>query len=139
MGHFSRGPAGRQGGRLRHAPLTARLVALLVALPLVALGHAHLLATSPAASASLIAAPRSVTLSFNESVRLAVLKLESATDEVPLPVDRNAAPAKTVTVALPALKPGAYEVRWSAITVDDGHIVTGRFGFEWHLAPTTPP
>jgi methionine-rich copper-binding protein CopC len=35
----------------------------------------------------------------------------------------------TVTVELPALAPATYHVQWSALTVDDGHVVKGTFSF----------
>ena len=37
--------------------------------------------------------------------------------------------ASTVTVELPALAPATYRVQWSALTVDDGHVVKGTFSF----------
>ncbi len=92
-------------------------------------GHARLLGTSPASGAELAAAPPSLTLSFNESVRLATLTLISGGAQTVLPVDRDAAPAAAATVRLPSLAPGRYEVRWSALTVSDGHAIKGAFSF----------
>ena len=102
--------------------------ALALALPLSVSAHARLLATSPAAGAELAAAPHALTLDFNESVQLAVLKLSSDGREIAVPYDRGASGAH-VSVALPALAPGTYQVRWSALTVDDGHVVKGSFSF----------
>jgi methionine-rich copper-binding protein CopC len=94
-----------------------------------AFGHAKLLGSDPAADAKLAAAPPSLILRFNENVRLAVLKLTTAGHEVPVTIDRNAAAADTVTVQLPRLAAGTYDVQWSALTASDGHAVKGGYSF----------
>jgi copper resistance protein C len=91
--------------------------------------HAKLLSTVPAADAQLGVAPKSLTLTFNENVQLAVLKLTASSKDIPVAFDRSAAPASQVTVRLPSLPAGKYQVRWSAVTVDDGHVVKGEFSF----------
>jgi methionine-rich copper-binding protein CopC len=101
--------------------------ALLLAGPVF--GHAKLIGTSPAADVQLTVPPASLTLTFNEIVRLAVLKLWTAGHEVPLTIDRSASPASTVTIALPPLAAGKYEVQWSALTPSDGHVVKGGYSF----------
>jgi methionine-rich copper-binding protein CopC len=110
--------------RKRWLPLIA---AGLIA-PLGVLAHAKLLATAPASGATLTVAPKVLTLKFNEAVQIAVLKLTLAGKDVPLSVDHGATSAE-VSVALPALGPGSYQVQWSALTVDDGHVVKGSFAF----------
>jgi len=77
-----------------------------------AFGHAKLLGTLPPADAQLQAAPKSLILTFNENVRLAVLPA-----------------APQVSVALPLLTPGEYQVQWSALSPDDGHVTKGTFSF----------
>lgn len=91
--------------------------------------HAKLRSSIPAADARLPVAPKSLTLSFNESVRLAVLTLTVGGKDIPLTVDRNAPPAPQVSVVLPALAVGRYVVQWSALSVDDGHVSKGTFTF----------
>jgi copper transport protein len=98
-------------------------------LPLAALGHAKLLSTSPAVGEQLERPPKQLTLKFNEAVQLGTLKLSADGKDIPLVLDRGAAGAPQVTVALPRLEPGAYRVEWSALTVDDGHVVKGTFSF----------
>jgi methionine-rich copper-binding protein CopC len=98
-------------------------------LPLAALGHAKLLSTVPATGAQLAVAPKQMTLEFNEAVQLGVLKLSSDGKDVPIELDRGATAASKVTIALPALAPATYLVQWSALTVDDGHVVKGSFSF----------
>jgi hypothetical protein len=104
------------------------MAAAVLMFPLVVLAHAKLQSTSPAAGAQLAAAPKSLILDFNESVKLAVLKISSAGKEISVPYDEGASAAH-VSVPLPALAPGTYQVKWSALTVDDGHVVKGAFSF----------
>lgn len=91
--------------------------------------HAKLRSSIPAAGAQLQVAPKSLTLTFGEKVRLAVLTLTADGKDVPVTLDRSASPAPQVTVALPELAAGKYEVRWSALSVDDGHVSKGTFEF----------
>jgi methionine-rich copper-binding protein CopC len=98
-------------------------------LPLAALGHAKLLSTVPAMGEQLAAAPKQLTLQFNEAVQVGVLKLTADGKDIPLQIDHATAAAATVTVTLPALAPAMYRVQWSALTVDDGHVVKGSFSF----------
>src|ERR1700733_3183751 len=92
-------------------------------------GHAKLLSTAAAADAQVRVAPKSLTLTFNENVRLAVLTLTMDGNNVPVTVDRNASAAPQVSVTLPALAAGKYQVQWSALSVDDGHVSKGTFSF----------
>ncbi|MGA2397645.1 MAG: copper resistance CopC family protein [Steroidobacteraceae bacterium] len=98
-------------------------------LPLAALAHAKLLSTAPATGEQLAAAPKALTLRFNEAVQIGVLKVSADGKDVPIELDRGAAASPTVTVALPVLAPATYRVQWSALTVDDGHVVKGTFSF----------
>ncbi len=93
------------------------------------LAHAKLKDTSPAADAKLSAPPKSLILTFNEGVQLATLKLTSRGKEIPLSFERSAAAAPQVTVALPLLSAGPYEVQWSVLSANDGHPVHGTFAF----------
>ncbi len=108
-----------------------RLLAAVSAMLLAgsAFGHARLRSTMPAADAELQVAPKTLTLTFNEKARLAVLSLSIAGKEIPVTVDRNAPAAAEVTVALPALAAGKYLVKWSALSPDDGHVTKGAFWF----------
>ena len=108
-----------------NAPLA--LCALLAMGP--AFGHAKLLGSSPAAGAEVTGSPPSLTLTFNENVRLGVLKLTTAGHAVPVAIDPNPASARVITITLPRLTAGTYEVQWSALTPSDGHVVKGRYTF----------
>ena len=91
--------------------------------------HAHLQSSTPASNARLAHAPSTLTLNFSEEAQLAVLKLSSAGDAIPVAIDRSMKPSTTITVALPALKAGKYDVLWTAIAHDDGHVSKGSFSF----------
>jgi copper resistance protein C len=112
---------------MRKRVLAGLSTALIWAAPVF--GHAKLLNTVPAADAQLSGAPASLTLTFNEDVRLAVLQLTTAGHDVPVTINRAAAAAPSVTIALPPLMAGKYEVQWSALTASDGHLVKGRYSF----------
>ena len=122
--------SGRVPPRARAAStlIMSALVASALSMSGLAWGHARLQGTVPAADAT-VPAPRSVTLKFDEEVRLAVLTVTSAGKTVPVKVDSGAAAAREVSVPLPALAPGVYEVAWSAMSSGDGHVVKGRFSF----------
>jgi methionine-rich copper-binding protein CopC len=107
--------------------LAAAASGLLIAGPVFA--HAKLRSSVPSADAQLQVAPKSLTLSFNEDVRLAALTLTMDGKNVPVAVDRNAPAARQVSVALPALAMGKYQVQWSALSIDDGHVSKGTFSF----------
>lgn len=107
--------------------LAAFLAGLVLAGP--AFSHAKLRSSVPAADTQLAATPKSLTLNFNESVRIAVLTLSAGGKDIALPVDRSASPAAQVTVALPALAPGKYQVVWSVLSAGDGHVSKGAFAF----------
>ena len=94
-----------------------------------AFGHARLQSSSPPDAAQLPVAPKSLTLTFNENVQLAVLFLSSGGKDIPLQVDRSATAARAVTVMLPPLANGKYQVQWSALSPDDGHVSKGTFSF----------
>ncbi len=107
--------------------LAAAASGLILAGP--AFGHAKLRSSSPAAQAQLQTAPKSLILTFNESVQLAALTLSADGKSVPVTVDRSAPAAAQVTVQLPALAAGKYAVQWSVLSADDGHVSKGGFSF----------
>jgi methionine-rich copper-binding protein CopC len=112
---------------LKSSLMAVTVAAVVLAGP--AFGHAKLLSTLPPADAQLQAAPNSLTLSFNENVRLAVLTLTAGGKSIPVTLDRSLPASPQVSVALPALTPGKYQVQWSALSPDDGHVTKGTFSF----------
>jgi methionine-rich copper-binding protein CopC len=114
-------------------PVCRILVACtLTAAAVNAQAHAGLQQATPAAGAVLSGAPDRLTLRFSE-------KLESVFSSVKL-VDGSGNPVETgrasvdsaqpsvMTLALPALKPGIYTVRWTVVG-QDGHRRQGDYRF----------
>ena len=93
------------------------------------LAHAKLLSSSPADKAQLTQPPKTLSLKFSETARLAAVKLTSAGKDFPVTVDKTAKPDQSFSLALPALGPGSYTVQWSAVASDDGHVTKGSFSF----------
>lgn len=130
-------------------PLARSLRLLRLLLPLVGLtapvasaaAHPRLERSTPAAESRVAVPPKQLTLTFNESLDLALTRvtLVRGTEAVRLDSLRLAVgDDKTVTAAIPAtLAPGRYTVKW-AVTGDDGHPVRGEFSFDVLPAGTAP-
>ncbi|HTO11593.1 MAG TPA: copper resistance CopC family protein [Candidatus Binatia bacterium] len=111
----------------------AGLAALAIAS--VAAAHSLLLESTPAAGATLPAAPRELRLRFNN-------RIEKPLSRVRLVDSRGAAQTITLTTEgvapdwlrgpLPPLAPGRWRVEWQVLSTD-GHVVSGRFEFQ--IAP----
>jgi methionine-rich copper-binding protein CopC len=91
--------------------------------------HAKLQSSMPADHAQLTEAPKSLTLQFNESAKLAVLRLTTGDKEISIPVDKSAKASQSFIIALPGLAAGKYLVQWTAVAADDGHMTKGSFDF----------
>jgi methionine-rich copper-binding protein CopC len=111
----------------RHIFLVLAAAGAIAAGP--AWAHAKLQRSLPDHGAKVTEAPKTLTLSFSESVQLAALSVSTRGKPVPVIIDRVAAAATTVTVPLPALAPGDYEVRWTALSPSDGHAAKGSLVF----------
>lgn len=107
------------------------LAAAALASPL-AIAHATLKSANPAAGATVSAAPKEITLTFNENIEQAFSRVtiadgagkELATDKALV----DAANPAIVRLALPSLSAGTYTVSW-AVAGHDGHRRKGDFKF----------
>ncbi len=120
-----------RGWRLTSVLLLA--CALMVAQPGAASAHTELAASSPADGAALTSAPRSLLLTFTESVQIVaggVRLLDESGSPVAIegahhPRGRD----EQVEVALPnALGPGSFVIDWQVVS-DDGHLAEGASTF----------
>ncbi|NWG45215.1 MAG: copper resistance protein CopC [Alphaproteobacteria bacterium] len=104
-------------------------VALAVTLTLSAAAHTTLTSSVPADGAE-VAPPEELMLEFGADVKLARVQIVPIGGKpIRLKLDRSApASTKMVVPVGEALAPGAYVVEWRAVA-DDGHIMTGEFGF----------
>jgi methionine-rich copper-binding protein CopC len=104
------------------------LGAALLAGATVAHAHAHLTSAVPADASTLSASPPSLVLNFSEAALVTAASLQevggSPRKLVPLPTTA----ATRLSLALPALLPGAYLVSWRILSAD-GHIVAGTIHF----------
>lgn len=109
-----------------------RAVGLLVLTPALALAHGKLLRSTPTANGRVPAAPREVTLTFNEPVELAVSRVQLLGADgraITLAKPVLAEAGRTVRAGIPTtLAAGTYTVSWR-VAGRDGHPVAGKFRF----------
>jgi copper transport protein len=115
--------------------------AICLVIPTAASAHAYLIRTAPAPSGVLNAAPRNVSLTYDEAVepRFAIISVTNVDghQETTAPVHRSASDPDTLVVGLrPHLPEGWYLIYWRAISVD-GHPVQGAFTYA--VGPTPGP
>lgn len=110
--------------------LASAAVALAQAAP--ALAHAHVVKSNPAANA-VIAAPKAVSVTFNEKIVPAFSKLGVSMIgmKMDVPVKTSvSADGKTLTgVPTGAFMKGSYVLNWTAASAD-GHKVKGAIPFK---------
>ncbi len=97
-----------------------------------ALSHAVVKQSVPANGALLTVAPKEVTITFNEKVEklFTGATLHDAAG-APVPTPKAAidpANPAMLRLSVPALKPGSYVVKWTAVG-HDGHRLAGKITF----------
>ncbi|HEX5344368.1 MAG TPA: copper homeostasis periplasmic binding protein CopC [Duganella sp.] len=112
--------------------LYSTVVAAAVLASPVALAHATLKSSNPAAGATVEAAPKEISLTFNQKVEQAFSNItlaDGAGKEIATGKARvdEANPA-ILRLAVPGLSAGAYTVNW-AVAGHDGHRRKGEFKF----------
>ena len=117
----------------------AAALVVALALPAGASAHATLLRTTPANGAVLAHAPRSVTVVFDDSIRVApgnaAVANSGGASVLAGPARTN---ARVLTLPLGRrLGNGAYSVRWSVVS-DDGHREEGVVAFAVGRGATSP-
>lgn len=124
----------------------AIVVAALAALSVIvgagpAAAHARLISTSPGVGATVSPALRDVTLTFDDTIGLLprALVVTGATG-APLPTGapRVVGRRRLQVALLDRLVPGRYFVGWRVLS-DDGHVVSGSFGFGVTAAGASAP
>ena len=107
-------------------------VVYAVARPHGAAGHAALVRAEPGENAFLQRPPPEVSLTFTEKIddkSSSIRLLDAAARPVSTRAADFSANGLTVRVALPALKPGIYNVLWENISSVDGHGYRGSYPF----------
>lgn len=96
-----------------------------------AFAHAHLIKSVPAANAQ-VAAPKTITLTFDDELAPAFSKVQlGMADGMKVNAKSALSPDKKSIVTTPAasLMPGVYTVSWQAAATEDGHKMEGKFTF----------
>lgn len=94
-----------------------------------ACAHSRLLASVPAAGASIPSEPGEFVLRFDEGAVLTSLRLFGPSGaEVTLTRTRDATPKAEWRARHPRLTPGAYRLEWRALSAD-GHPIGGAIPF----------
>ncbi|MEU6353223.1 copper resistance protein CopC [Streptomyces sp. NPDC047072] len=107
--------------------LLAALVCALLAVAQPAAAHTELVSSSPKDGARLAKAPERLTLTFDEAVDLASVRVLTV-DGDRLPVSRTAR-KNVVQVALGNPADGRFALVWSVVDEADGHASSGRIAF----------
>jgi len=104
-------------------------VCALAFAPRVALAHAHLVSSSPAANATVQGPAVSIELRFNSRVdqTRSVLTLVASNGHTEVLFRDNHSGESNLN-AHATLKPGSYTLRWQALSTD-GHITRGEIPF----------
>ena len=110
-------PTGRTASRFSAAAALALLAVALLAAPAAA--HASLLSSDPSAGSVLTSAPKRVSLSFSENVRVSATAIQ-VYDTDAKRVDNGGVKARNnlVTLTLPKMEDGAYVVTWRVTSAD---------------------
>jgi methionine-rich copper-binding protein CopC len=114
--------------QMKRIPIVVLVACGAFLLPRVALAHAHLLSSTPAASATVHGPNVAIELRFNSRVdgNHSVLSLVTSDGSVALTIDNQS--AENNLNAHATLKPGSYTLRWQALA-PDGHITRGEIPF----------
>ena len=115
--------------RWRQFALAALVCAVGLCVPRVALAHAMLVSSTPAANATVHAGDTAIELRFNSRVdgarsMLMLVKSDGSTEKLALEKQHGA----TMLDAHAGLTPGKYAIRWQALA-PDGHITRGEIPF----------
>lgn len=99
-----------------------------------AFAHAQLVSSTPTANATVAAAPKTITLTFNEKLVPAFTKFELTMPEhggMKVPVKTTVSKDGKSITGTPeaALTKGAYKIVWSAASAD-GHKMNGEVAFK---------
>ena len=127
-------------GRGRSVSLLAA-VAFIVALaaPAAVLGHAELDTMTPANGSTVTTAPTEIVATFTEPLdpsKSSIVVLNASGAQIASGGQVDAADAKKMTLALPPLEAGTYQVRWTSASALDGDLDRGTTGFTYAPAPT---
>ena len=113
----------------KNAPLAILAAAASLLLATQAQAHAKLIGSTPAADTT-AAAPKQITLKFNEKVQPKFTGVEVTMGGAPVALKTTVAKDRMTLVGAPArpLTAGVYQVKWHAVTADT-HRMQGSYSF----------
>ena len=118
-------------------------VALLFALPSLALAHAELDTSSPADGETVEGTPEEISADFTGTLEDgSTFELRDAAGDVVASGTIDPDDDQRMVIEPPELEPGVYQIRWQAQAIgDDGHssLERGTYEFTVAAAPTDPP
>jgi len=106
----------------------AVVVGALLLAPRIALAHAHLVSSTPAANATVHGPAVAIELQFNSRVDGVHSTLELTTQNGSVTLVRDTQRTATMLNAHARLEPGNYTLKWQALSTD-GHITRGEIPF----------
>lgn len=104
------------------------LRAAVALVPGLALAHAKLELTVPAADSSIAAMPAQVMLHFSEAVKITAISIEKEGDSNKLELKVPTGATSMVQALAPKLGAGVYLLNWRGLS-DDGHVMHGTVRF----------
>lgn len=121
--------------------IVAALLAALLLLPGVAIGHAELETATPGPGDEVVGSPTQIVATFSQDLDMSRTTMEvrdaSGTTVAEGPVLGDG--KRELVLALPELAPGEYEVRWTSFSAEDSELERGRYSFTVLPAPNPSP
>jgi len=116
-------------------------VALLV--PAAAVAHSALASASPGPDDTIFEVPDELVARYTQNLDPARSSIDVRDADGVMVArggfDESAPDERTMTVDLPGLAPGAYEVRWTTLSTEDGELERGTYVFTVAAATSSPP
>jgi methionine-rich copper-binding protein CopC len=129
-------------GRGRSVTLAASLMALAAFLvPTAVSAHAELDTVTPADGSTVEVAPTEIVMTFTQNLdasKSSIVLVTAAGAQVASGGEVAASEPRQMTVALPGLEPGAYEIRWTSWSAEDDEGDRGITTFTYTPPPPTP-
>ncbi|HET9345031.1 MAG TPA: copper resistance CopC family protein [Candidatus Limnocylindrales bacterium] len=133
--------AHRSTGRGRTVTLLAALLLLAAAVfPATVLAHAELDTVTPVDGSTVDVAPLEIVMTFTQDLdpgRSSIVVVTGGT-EIASGGEVDPSEPRRMTLALPALEPGAYEIRWTSWSAEDDEGDRGITTFTFTPPPPTP-
>jgi methionine-rich copper-binding protein CopC len=114
------------------------LVAALLVVPGVALGHAALDTATPGPGDEVVGSPEEIVATFTQDLDMSrtAMTVRDASDTIVADGPVLGDGPRELRLALPELAPGEYEVRWTSFSAEDSELERGTYSFTVLAAPS---